>query len=386
MIASEWKKQSLGEFITLEYGKPLDKEDRKDDGLYPAYGANGIKARSDKYYSDTESIIVGRKGAAGELTKTEAKFWPLDVTYFVKFDALEYDLTFIYHLLSQLNLPDLATGVKPGINRNRVYEIQVKTPSLPEQQRIVAILDQAFADIENARANAEQNLKNARELFDSYLQQVFSQRGERWVDSTLGEIAQVKGGKRVPKGYKFEDSETPYAYISVKDFNDAGGVDINKIKYISEEVRKQISRYIITADDLYISIAGTIGKTGIVPEALSGANLTENACKLVFNEGFSNKFIYYFTKTASFHEQALANTRTAAQPKLALERLKSIRLATPPLQDQLTLVNSLNSISERSRAVEVIYLKKVKALDELKKSLLQKAFSGELTKSKGIAA
>jgi predicted nucleotidyltransferase len=120
-----WKVKKLGEVIKLEYGKPLDNSFRKSDGLYPIYGANGVKGRTDKFYCDKETIIVGRKGSAGEINLSEAKFWPLDVTYFVTFDNTENDLQFLYYLLSKQQLTKLAKGVKPGINRNEVYDLSV---------------------------------------------------------------------------------------------------------------------------------------------------------------------------------------------------------------------------------------------------------------------
>ena len=118
-----WEVKKLGDVLELEYGKPLPADKRKQNGKYPVYGANGEKNRSDEYYYDKLSIIVGRKGSAGEINFTEEKFWPLDVTYFVTFDNKKYDLNFIYYLLSKLELPSLAKGVKPGINRNEVYSI-----------------------------------------------------------------------------------------------------------------------------------------------------------------------------------------------------------------------------------------------------------------------
>jgi type I restriction enzyme S subunit len=164
-----WCKKKIGEVLKLEYGKPLDKSKRKINGLYPVYGANGEKARSDESYYDRQSIIVGRKGSAGEVNITENKFWPLDVTYFVTFDETKYDFLFLFYLLSKLNLPKLAKGVKPGINRNDVYSLTASIPPLPEQNRIVAILDKVFLTIDKAKANAEKNLANAKELFESYL-------------------------------------------------------------------------------------------------------------------------------------------------------------------------------------------------------------------------
>lgn len=127
-----WQAKKLGEVIKLEYGKPLPDSMRKSDGAYPVYGANGEKDRTDEYYYGKKSVIVGRKGSAGEVNFTEDRFWPLDVTYFITFDEKKYDLKFLHNTLLTLELPKLAKGVKPGINRNEVYAIEVRIPPLPE--------------------------------------------------------------------------------------------------------------------------------------------------------------------------------------------------------------------------------------------------------------
>lgn len=168
-MKTNWQTKKLGEILKLEYGKPLLKSKRKNDGLYPVYGANGEKTRSDHYYFDKPSIIVGRKGSAGELKLTEMKFWPLDVTYYVTFDEKEYELMFIYFLLSALKLPKLAKGVKPGINRNDVYSISVRVPNIAEQKKIVKKLDAIFCKIDEAKKNTEKKLVNLEELRGSLL-------------------------------------------------------------------------------------------------------------------------------------------------------------------------------------------------------------------------
>ncbi|KEO85419.1 hypothetical protein EH30_12905 [Erythrobacter sp. JL475] len=169
-----WEATKLGKIIKLEYGKPLPKEDRQDDGRYFAFGANGPLARTNRYYWQKPSIIVGRKGSAGELKLVEEPFWPLDVTYFVTFDEAKFSLKYLYYQLVILNLPSLAKGVKPGINRNDVYDIDVTVPPLAEQQRIVDILNQAFEGIAKARANTEAKLRQLETLEGSILHQAFS--------------------------------------------------------------------------------------------------------------------------------------------------------------------------------------------------------------------
>jgi type I restriction enzyme S subunit len=373
-MKANWQIKKLGEILKLEYGKPLSKNDRGFKGKYPVYGANGIKSRCNSFYFAKPSIIVGRKGSAGELHLSENKFWPLDVTYFVTFDENKYDLKFLYNLLTTLELPKLAKGVKPGINRNEVYLIEVGIPPFPEQKRIVEILDDVFEKLTKAKENAEKNLQNSKELFKSYLQSIFT--NPSFELKKIKDIAEIKGGKRIPQGKKLEYEDTGYPYIRVADFNDNGSIDIDDIRYITKDIFEQIKRYTISSKDLYISIAGTIGKTGIISEELEGANLTENACKLVFKNGIDNKYVYFFTKSREFTKQAGLNTRTTAMPKLALSRLGSIEIPFPKsLSEQKSIVKKLDALSGETKKLEGIYKQKLLALEELKKSVLASYFA-----------
>jgi len=177
-----WVEISVGDVLTLEYGKPLDKSVRKENGLYPAYGANGVKTRSDEYYCETPSIIVGRKGSAGELTFTEDKYWPLDVTYFVGFNSSKYDLHFLYYMLVRLNLPSLATGVKPGINRNVVYGLRVSVPPLNVQKNVAKKLKNIAYETSKVEGVYKEKLNSLDQLKKSLLQQAFS-----------GELTKIEG-------------------------------------------------------------------------------------------------------------------------------------------------------------------------------------------------
>ncbi|MDR2146658.1 MAG: restriction endonuclease subunit S, partial [Tannerella sp.] len=142
----------------LEYGKSLSDTQRSINGKYPVYGANGIIDRTDYYYIDKPSLIIGRKGSAGAIQKCVEYFWPLDVTYYTVFDENKYDIDYLFYLLLTLNLPDLSKGIKPGLNRNDVYEIEVVIPSLAEQQKIVAYLDNITAKIDLSIAKIEREI------------------------------------------------------------------------------------------------------------------------------------------------------------------------------------------------------------------------------------
>lgn len=197
-----------------------------------------------------------------------------------------------------------------------------------------------------------------------------------WELKTLDCIAEVKGGKRIPKGYQLQSTPTKNPYLTVSDFSDDGVIDVSKLRYVSSEVFELIKRYTISSDDLFLSIAGTIGKTGRIPTELDGASLTENACKLVLRPGIDKNFLYYFTKTADFAQQAGTNTRTAAQPKLALERLKTIKIWIPQsLPEQQRIVILLDEAFDGIATAKANAEKNLQNARALFESHLQSLFS-----------
>ena len=199
---------------------------------------------------------------------------------------------YLYILLTSQSFRKHLSDLTDGANINNlkfslIEKFQFYLPKPEEQKRIVKKLDEVFVKIGKAEENIEKNLKNTQALFVAKLEEIFGGQGNI---QPIKEFAEVKGGKRVPKGEKLLTDKTDYPYIRVTDFNDQGSVDLDDIHYVSEKVYEKIARYTISTEDLYISIAGTIGKTGIIPTELNGANLTENACKIVLNENVGNKY------------------------------------------------------------------------------------------------
>ena len=193
---------------------------------------------------------------------------------------------------------------------------------------------------------------------------------------TIWDIAEIKSWKRLPKWCKLINENTGYPYIRVTDFSDWWWIEVENIRYITKEIYEQISKYIITDNDLYVSIAGTIWKTGIVPSDLSWANLTENAVRLVYKNPHEiyNKYIYYFTISQSFIDQAWLATRTVAMPKLAISRLREIELLLPSYEKQIQIVKDLDEKMEQSWNLLELYKNQTKNIYELQKSFLNETF------------
>lgn len=372
-MKQDWETKKLSEVFSLEYGKPLPKDKRTPDGLYPVYGANGIKDRTNEFYVDEPSIIVGRKGSAGEINYTEPKFWPLDVTYYAKFNKKELNIDFLYHLLNLLELPKLAKGVKPGINRNDVYAITAKIPLLPEQERIVAKLDQCFEAIDKAIANVKCNLQNAKELFQSQLNKIFSRKGDGWMEKKLGEVYDVRDGTHDSPKYQ----EKGFPLVTSKNLKN-NSVTFEKIKYISNHDYVNINkRSKVDIGDVLFAMIGTIGNPVVI--TLEPNFAIKNVALFKVPKEHSSQFLYYYLESKNVVDRMAKDAKGSTQRFVGLGYLRSFSISIPPLILQQKLVMQLDVLNKQTQSLEIYYQQKIGALDELKKSILQKAFNGELT-------
>ena len=256
----------------------------------------------------------------------------------------------------------------------KLQSLKVKLPPIPEQQRIVAILDQAFADIEKARANAEKNLKNARELFDSYLNQVFSQRGEGWIEEPLKNIATITMGQS-PKGSSYNTAAqgTPLINGPVE-FGPYAFSKTLRTKFTTEPTK------MCNAGDLILCVRGsTTGRMNIAGfDACIGRGVAAIS---------SSDYQEWLNHYINFQRDNIYKLGTGATfPNISSSILGDFIVVIPPFDEMDDVLNLIVSLKQSCEKLCVKYLSKLKSLEELKKSLLQKAFSGELTKSKGIAA
>ncbi|OJI53624.1 restriction endonuclease subunit S [Vibrio vulnificus] len=373
----EWKR--IEEVFTITSGKNLTKKDMDDEGKFSVYGGNGIAGRYNDFNLSGSNIIIGRVGAlCGNVRLVNGDIWVTDNAFFIKEYKVDILKEYLAQVLSALNLGETANkAAQPVISYKGIKDLVIPYPPLDEQKRIVEKLDALLNRIETAIEHLQESVTLKNSLLQSALDGQFSAITDRM---TIESLAEVKGGKRLPKGEKLSDEETEHPYIRVADFTDKGTIDLSSIKYVSKEIHEQIKRYVISKDDLYISIAGTIGKTGFVPPELDGANLTENAAKLVIRDKqqLDLSYLYLFTLTSDFSAQAGLATKTVAQPKLALTRLSKIEIPMCSLEEQKSLVSTIEALKSKIHDAEAVLLGKIEDLKSLKASILDSAFKGEL--------
>jgi len=289
-------------------------------------------------------------------------------------------------------------GLTDGANINnlkfsQLKEFPVPVPAFREQKRIVSILDQAFADIDKARTLTEQNLKNVRELFESYLQQVFSQRGEGWEKVTLMELLERRWitshldgnhGGDYPRKSEFIDSGVPY--ISANCLVN-GEIDFSKAKYLSDERAGKLRKGIAKNNDVIFAHNATVGPVAILKtnesQVILGTSLTYYRCDPDY---ILPEYLAQYMKTGVFTSQYKKVMRQSTRNQVPITKQREFFHLIPPIEQQKEFASFLVELSGKTEDLKEIYNAKIKALDELKKSFLQKAFSGELTKSSAEAA
>lgn len=276
-------------------------------------------------------------------------------------------------LKPQLELMAPATTV-PIVNKSRFSELRIPVPPLEEQRRIAAILDQA----ETLRTQRRQALAHLDLLTQSLFLDMFGDpttNPKGWELKTIGELCEVKGGKRLPKGAEYSSTPTQYRYIRVTNLSN-GQVDESALLYLTPEVQRSIARYVVAKGDVIISIAGSIGLIAPVPASLHGANLTENAAKLVARRAgeYLPDFLAFMLSTKSVQDQIDSHVGQVTIGKLALFRIEKLAVPLPPLSLQQTFATRIQAIE----ALKATHHTALAQLDALFASLQQRAFAGEL--------
>ena len=252
-------------------------------------------------------------------------------------------------------IADFGNGAaQPNLSAGSLKNFEIPLPSLPEQQRIVVILNEVFEAIAKAKANAEQNLKNAKELFESYLQKVFETKGEGWEEKNFEDCFKLKSGDGLTSKNMSENGEYP-----VFGGNGIAGLHNN---------------FNLSGSNIIIGRVGAL--CGNVRHITENIWLTDNAFKVVgLKFDYDHSFLTYLLNYKNLRSFA----RQAAQPVISNSSLKNVALEFPKsLKEQQNIAQKLDVLLLETKKLEAIYKQKINDLEELKKSVLQKAFAGEL--------
>lgn len=289
------------------------------------------------------------------------------LTYKYLFYFLQENVDFLNDLGSGATFKELSGG--------KLKEVKIPLAPLTEQQRIVAILDQAFEGVAKARANAEQNLQNARTLFESHLQSVFTQRGEGWVVTTIGAVCD-----KVEYGTSAKSKE--HGKIPVLRMGNIQNrrFDWDKLVYTDDD--NEIEKYLLKHNDVLFNRTNSpelVGKAAIykseLPAIFAGYLIRIHRKEDLINADYLNYFLN--SQIAMDYGKTVAIS-SVNQANINGKKLKGYPIPVPPLSEQEAIVMKMDALKIETQRLEALYQRKIKLLDELKKSLLQQAFAGTL--------
>lgn len=360
-MKADWKMMRLGDVCHVYQPETLSQKQLKD-GPYPVYGANGQIGVHSDYNHENPELTLGCRGTCGSVNWTHGKTWINGNAMVVKPDVTLVDPHYLtYALKGGINIQDAISGTaQPQITRKSLSPLEIPLPPLAEQKRIVALLDEAFAGIDAAKAKAEENIENANVLFKSHVQAIFNQGTNGWRNTTLEEISTNLDSKRVPITKNIRASgEFPY-------YGASGIVDY-------------VESYIFEGDNLLVSEDGAnlLARSTPIAFSVTGKYWVNNHAHILHFENMATqRFVEFYLESIKLDGYITG----AAQPKLTQKALNSIPIPIPDsIEEQGLIVRSLESLQQETEVLSRIYKQKLAALKELESTLLSEAFAGELT-------
>ncbi len=352
---------------------PVYSSAKDNDGKFGEYG---------KFMFDEELITWSVDGGGRLFHRPKHKFSVTNVGGVLRIrDRRVLDYRYLYYVLtlrhSEIRF-DWVKKAHPSIIKRLYQEIPI--PSLSEQKRTVRILDEAFEGIAVAKANAEKNLKNARAVFESYLQFVFTQRGPGWVEKPLGTLASFRNGINYTKDSKGERIKI----VGVRNFQNYFDAPLDDLDTVT--IDGKLSEFDSLKQDDILTVRSNgnielIGRCVLVGEVATKISHSGFTIRIRLLDGqVLPKYLCHFMRSASSRKRLTDGGTGTNIKSLNQGMLSALEIPIAPISVQKSLVEKLESLSEESQRLESIYRQKLAHLTELKQSILKKAFAGELTR------
>lgn len=304
-----------------------------------------------------------------------------DLRGIVPLDPKRLSVRFLFWWLrstSDLIVAEGKGATVQGVTLPFIQALQLPLPPFPEQQRIVGVLEKAFEGTATAKANAETNLQNTRALFESHLQSVFAQRDKGWAQRQLGDLATFRNGINFTKSSRGESVKI----VGVKDFQQHFWAQLDDLDSVTAEGTLPDSDMLRKNDLLFVRSNGNvelIGRCVLVGEVTGRITHSGFTIRARLNDGaVVPQYLCQFLKSGATRRRMIDGGTGTNIKSLNQTTLSALLVPLPPLAEQASIVAQLEAIDDRTRRLASLYDRKLSALDELKKSLLHQAFSGQL--------
>jgi type I restriction enzyme S subunit len=363
-MKQNWEYCQLEDAVTKGSSNISLNKIKDEDGDYPVFAAKGFVQNVSFFQQEKRYLAIIKDGAGiGRVSKHPAKSSVVATMQYL-IPKKDFDIDFIKYFLEGIDFEKHRNGSTiPHIYFKDYKSESFPNVLLPEQQRIVSILDKCFSAIERSRNNAEQNLKNVKELFKSYLQGVFE--NENWEMKTIDEACEeiFAGGDAPKNNFSSEPNEKhkiPIYANAVKDRGLYGYTDFARV----------------TKPCVTIAARGSgTGHTELRSEQF--LPIVRLIVCIPYNSQMSTEFLKYTIDSLVIQRSG------SAIPQLTVPMIKEYKISVPTIEEQKQIIEYAETLRAETQKMEAIYQKKIADLDELKKSVLQKAFAGELNLEAG---
>jgi type I restriction enzyme S subunit len=361
-----WQPMTLKDLCVVDWGNTnLTKAAYVEGGKFLAVSAAGCDGRIGHSEHSKHTPVLSAIGAqCGKMFFPEEDFTAIKNTITLTPRDGKCVGKFLYYLFTFVELPQRGAG-QPFISKGDIQSFEVTSPPIPEQQRIVGLLDEAFVGIANAKTTAEKNFQNARTLFESFYDSVFSRKHENWAEKTLGEVCEYANGKAHEQCI---DKDGRFFVINSKFISTDG--EVFKKSHEALLLLQPGDIAMVLSD---VPNGKALAKCFLVEEA-DTYTLNQRIC-LIRSTKFHTKFLFY---QINRNKHFLSFNNGENQTNLRLNQVLSCPLFLPPLVEQKAIADKLDAMSEETQRLASIYERKLAALEALKKSLLHQAFTGEL--------
>ena len=379
-MKSDWKFGILDDAVDKGSSNISLNKIKDDDGEFPVFGAKGFVQNVSFYQQENQYLAIIKDGAGiGRVSIHPEKSSVLATMQYI-LPKQSYDIKFLYYFLNSIDFNKYRTGSTIPHIYYKNYKLEpFPLVSKEEQKQIVAKLDQCFEAIDKAKANAAKNLENAKELFQSKLNDIFSQKGEGWVESTFKEICSIitDGTHQTPKYF-----DSGYIFLSSKNVT-SGKIDWDNVKYLDEEQHnKMYKRLAPKINDILLAKNGTTGVAAIV-DIDKVFDIYVSLALLRPTELIHPYYLLHFINSIKAKKQFNKRLKGSGVPNLHLKEIREVIINYPSnIAKQKEISGYIDKLMVGTKSLESKYQQELKSLEELKKSILQKAFEGELIQLK----
>ena len=400
-MKKDWEVKKLGEICEIiGGGTPSKKNDKFYEGTIRWATVRDMKSevitetefkitdeavkKSSTHIIPKKNVVIATRVGLGKICLIENDTAiNQDLRGVIPKNSNQLNVGYLFHWFKSISNKIVAEGkgaTVQGVTLPFIKNIEIPLPPLPEQKRIVSVLDKCFTAINKVKANAEQNLKNTKELFESYLQGVFLKKGKDWEEKQLGDLCLLitKGSSPKWQGIKYVN-KPGILFVTSENVGDRELL-LETRKYVEEKFNIKDKKSILKKGDVLTNIVGaSIGRTAIY-NIDDVANINQAVCILRCNPKLIlNTYLMNLLNSQILREIFHDNEVNTARANLSLSFFNKLSVPLPSLKVQQSIVNQLDTLKTQTQKLETVYNKKISDLDELKKSILQEAFRGKLS-------